>query len=148
MPLTYEEAYDLITNRVIAEWPTRSAAAVGSAVEMRYKGIEKEIPSTMFARFTMRPVLEGQASFRGGEDNPQRYKAEGLIFIQIFVPKKIGQVGEEYSRKLGEAAKRIFRGKTFDGCVTFKNVRVVDLDPEEMYLRKNMIADYEYDDIG
>jgi hypothetical protein len=127
MPLTYEEAYDLITNRVIAEWPTRSAAAVGSAVEMRYGGIEKAIPTTMFARFTMRPVL---------------------IFIQVFVPKKNGQLAEEQSRKLGEAAKRIFRGKTFDGCVTFINARVINLDPEELYLRKNMIAEYSYDDIG
>jgi hypothetical protein len=148
MPLTYEEAYDLITNRVIAEWPTRSAAAVGSAVEMRYGGIEKAIPTTMFARFTMRPVLEGQASLRGGSDSPQRYRAEGLIFIQVFVPKKNGQLAEEQSRKLGEAAKRIFRGKTFDGCVTFTNARVINLDPEELYLRKNMIAEYSYDDIG
>lgn len=146
--MTGDEAYKAITDRVLLEWPTRSTTAVGKSVEMRFKGIEKKIPDDMFARFHMRPVLEGQASHRGGPDNPQRYRASGLIFIQVFVPRRYGQLAEGHSRRLGEAAKMIFRGKTFAGCIEFRNVRVVDLEDEELYTRKNMIAEYEYDDIG
>lgn len=147
MPVTYEEAYDLVIARVNTEWPVGSNAIVGRQIEMRYKGVEKALPDDMFARLTMRPVLEGQASFRGGDDNPQRYEAEGLIFVQVFVPKNL-PTAEEYSRKLAVVAQRIFRGKTFSGCIRFKNVRINDLEAEETYLRKNVIAEYSYDEIG
>jgi hypothetical protein len=146
--MDYNTAYKTITDRVLSEWSTRSTQAVGKAVEMRFKGIEKKLPEAMFARFTMKPVLERQSSHRGGTDAPQRYRSSGLIFIQVFSPKSNGQIAEEQTRKLAQAAKAIFRGKTFDGCIEFRNVRIVDLEDENQYLRKNMIAEYEYDEIA
>jgi len=149
MPTTYSEAYDTITNRLLADWPTVAADIVGigaDAPELRFTGVEVgAIPQTYFARFTMRSVLERQATLRNGED--QRYTSSGVIFVQVFAPKSDQQAAERL-RRLAEAAKGIFRGKTFDGCIWFRNMRINDLDPEEKFLRANVVGEYEYDEIG
>lgn len=147
MPTTYEEAYDTITNQVLADWPAAALAIVGSAVEMRFTGVEKgDIPKVSFARFTMQPVLERQATLRDAT-GVQRYTSTGLIHIQVFTPRT-ADLAEEWARKLAVVARNIFRGKSFDGCIWFRNVRINNLDPEAAFIRKTMVAEYEYDEMG
>jgi hypothetical protein len=147
MPTTYEDAYDTITNQVLADWPAAALAIVGSAVEMRFTGVEDpDIPKDAFARFTMQSVFERQATLRDGT-NGQSYTAEGLIHIQVFTPRSNDRA-EELGRKLAVLAQSIFRGKSFDGCIWFRNVRINNLEPERNFIRKTMIAEYRYDEIG
>lgn len=149
MPTTYSEAYDTITNKLILDWATNAANIVGTmtpAPELRFTDVEKgEIPEGYFARFTMQPVFERQRTFRNGED--QRYQSSGVIIIQVFAPRS-DQQGAERQRLLAEVARGIFRGKTFDGCIWFRNVRINRLDAEAKYLRTNVVMEYEFDEIG
>lgn len=150
MPITYEEAYDGITNRLIDEWATNAANIVGNPIaapELRFTGNEVgAIPKTYFARFTMNPVLEGQSTHRNGEGN-QRYTAVGNIFLQVFSPRS-DERATEYGRKLAVVGRDIFRGKRFASCIWFRNVRINWLDPEEKFLRANVVGEYEYDEVG
>lgn len=152
MPTTPEEAYDTITQRLIAEWAADLDEWLGEDTEppeLRFDGIEKgPIPKEHFARFKMMNVLERQRTFRNGED--QRYVTAGVIFVQVFAPRSRETALEE-TRTLATVARDIFRGKTFDGGIKFRNVRVVDVEDTEKrdnFIQKNVVMDFEYDEIG
>lgn len=148
MTITYDEAYDVICQRLNDEWPVASSAIVGSPVELRYSRVEQGgVPQTHFARFTMQPVNERQATLRGGIDEPQRYTATGLIHIQVFGWRS-DERAAEFLRKLSMAGQSIFRGKSFDGCIWFRNVRINHLEPEPKYYRDTVVGEYEFDTIG
>ena len=147
MPTDYNTAYKTITNHLLAKWPGAVAGIVDSTPEIRFTGVEKgDIPSTYFARFTMQPVFEEQATFRNGED--KRYTASGLILLQVFAPRHAGPVAYEIGRKLAVAGQSIFRGQTLDGCIILRNVRINWLAPEDAWHRATVIGEYEYDEIG
>lgn len=155
MPTTLEAAYTTITERFIAEWTVATANYDGegaAAPELRFYGVEKgDIPKGHFARFKMHSVLENQRTFRNGED--QRYVSAGNIFVQVFAPRSRETALQE-CRYLATAARDIFRGKTFDGGIVFRNVRVEDIDinnerrPLDNFIQKNVVMEYEYDEIG
>jgi len=145
---TYDEAYDVITNQLIADWSSLAAGIVSApAPELRFTRVEKgAIPTTHFARFTMQPVNERQATLRNGA-SVQRYTATGLIHLQIFGWREDVRAAE-YLRALSQIGQGIFRGKTFDGCIWFRNVRINHLEPEQKYFRDTVIGEYEFDTIG
>jgi len=150
MPTTSEAAYTTITDEFIAGWDAGTPAIVGTVPEIRFKGLEKgAIPSGHFCRFSMLPVIEGQSSLRDGE-NGQRYTVQGNIIIQVFAFKGSENAAEaaEYARRLAIVARNIFRGHCFAGGIQFRNVRVQDANEEPKYIRRNVIAEYEYDEIG
>lgn len=149
MPTTYDEAFDTITNMLIGAWPTVAADVMGDATpapELRITGVEKgAIPETNFIRFTMKPVIERQSTLRDTAD--QRYTSVGLIIIQVFTPKSDVRCAEML-RKYSQVARDLFRGKTLDGCIWFRNVHIQSLDPEAKYQRANVMGTYEFDEVG
>lgn len=150
MPTTYEAAYDATTTRFETEWNAGAAAIVGMVPEIRFQGIEKgEIPEAHFCRFSFNPVVEAQSTLRNGEHG-QRYTTVGNVIIQVFAYRRGAKPAEveEYARKLAILARDIFRGKCFTGGIVFRNCRVNRLTSEDKYNRHNVIADFEYDEIG
>lgn len=151
MPTTQEDAYVTVTDRFAAGWNAGAGAIVGGAApEIRYKDLEKgPIPTDHFCRFSMSTVLESQTSLRDGE-NGQRYTTQGLIIIQVFAYRAGVKPAEatEFARRLAIVARNIFRGHCFPGGIQFRNVRVNDGATEDKYIRRNVIAEFEYDEIG
>lgn len=150
MPITYDEAYKEITARFATEFVAAfvpGILGVTTAPEIRYQDNEKPgIPSGNFVRFVMDPVIERQANLRDGE-NGKRYTAEGLIIIQLLMERENPQAAE-LTRLVGMMTRDIFRGKCFDGGIVFRNVRINRLAPDAKSARSNVIAEYEYDEIG
>lgn len=152
MPTTYPEAYDTITEHFTTQWELGMADVLGPnptpAPELRFSGIEVgEIPATYFARFHMQPVYERQATFRNGDTGSQRYTSGGLLHVQVFAPRT-DERGAEFLRVMAQVAKLAFRGQSLDGCIWFREVRINDLDPEQAFWRKTVLAEYEYDEQG
>lgn len=142
-----DTVYREITDHVIARWPVIAAPIVGYTPDLRFQDVEEsEIPTATFARFVMDPVMSGDSSFRNGEHG-KRYQEEGIIIIQLLVWRKENPEAAEHMRRLGEACKAMFRDPAFPGCYIFRNVRLNRLEPETSYLRANMIAEYEYDQL-
>lgn len=156
MPTTPEAAYDTITTRFEADWNTLCVGWNGLAPvpAIRWYGSETgDIPKLAFCRFKMQNVLERQRTFRNGDEveGNARYVTAGIIFVQVFTPRNNNVKALEQCRKLATIARNIFRGKTFDGCILFRNVRVVDIDDREIkdnYVQKNVVMEFEYDEIS
>lgn len=148
MPTTLEGAYDTVSAKFETDWNANAAGFYtgASAPPIRWDGQEKgPIPKGYFCRFSMQMVLGRQRTFRNGED--QRFVSAGVLYIQIFAPRDGDQLAKGRLRKLAAIGQKIFRGKTFDGCILFRNVRVVDLEPEESYHRANVVMEFEFDEI-
>lgn len=150
MAYTYDEAYTLITDQFRTRWGAEAAAIVGSvdAPEIRYAGVEKpDIPNRTFGRFVMDPVTNPQASLRNAEFG-QRYENNGVIIIQLLVRiSEFDTKAESVARKLAMLAQDIFRDPAFPGCFIFRNVRINNLAPEAQFIRKNVIAEYQFDEL-
>lgn len=154
MAITFETAYNTMVNRFGEEWNALTPVIVnGPAPEIRVAGIEAvdengkaTPPNAHFCRIKIDPVIQGQATLRNGEHG-QRYRHEGMVWVQVFTVKTDNRA-EELCRKLAEVAQNIFRGKEFEGCISFNNVRINSLEPEHKYNRRNMIAEYTFDEIA
>lgn len=146
MATTYDAAYTEITNRFIAEWTAGAPAIVGTVPEIRFAGVEKpEVPTVTFGRFVMNPVSAPQATQRNGEFG-MRYEHNGIIIVQLLIRRNRVDA-EEIARKLAMLVQRIFRDPRFPGCYIFRNVRINNLEPEDSFLRKNVVMEYQFDEL-
>jgi hypothetical protein len=149
MPTTYEDAYDTITNELISFWQVQADnydENGAEAPELRFANVqENAVPKASFARFSMNPVTERQETFRNGI---KRYTSYGVLILQVFAYSPDNPNVAQHLRKLATVGKLAFRGKSFAGCIWFRNVRINNLDPEPTFARANVIAEYEFDEIG
>lgn len=155
MSATYPQAIDEIFALFKAAWDANAASIVGSAVPptIIWKGVEpKDGPpiNEFFARIATQQVGEPQSTFKSGvaEDSSRRYTANGLVIVQLFLPMSDSQAMRK-GLLLGQMVKEAFRGKSTASCVWFRNARINDaIPPEENLYRLNVIAEYEYDEVG
>ena len=149
MPATYEEAIDQLFETFKTAWDADTTAIVGYVPEIRWQGVESpNAPDTSkyWARASQQTVMESQTTL-ANEAGCIRYTAEGIVFIQVFCPKS-DSLSMENGRKLAMVGKEGFRGKKTSGGIWFRNVRIQELPAEMKWNRLNVMAEYEYDEIG
>lgn len=151
MSTTYSNAVDEINAVFWQNWNTaETLAIVGYVPEVRWQYVqEPETPdgSKFWARVSVQTVLESQATFSNDAAKPwqKRYTSSGLVFVQIFCPKS-NQLSGEIGRKISEIARNSFRGALTPSNVWFKNARISEAAPEELFYRFNVVAEFEYDE--
>lgn len=146
MALTFDQAYTVITDHLQIQWTALTPAIVGSVPELRFEDVEKkEIPTTTFARFVMSEVSSPRNSLRNAEYG-QRFENNGIIILQMLIDRDNIDAADT-ARKLGQVAKDIFRDPTFPGCFIFRNIRVNRLESEPKFLRRNLIVEYQFDEL-
>lgn len=151
MTTTYKAATDEIFGRVLGAL-AEAAARVGTPqFEMRWPGIETTAPdfSKYWGRASRTTATETQRalSTNVGENGKRVFTCDGLVFVQLFCP----QSDAEAMAKGGDLAdifKKAFRKQVSSGKVTFRNARVQELPPENSAIRFNVVAEFEYDELG
>lgn len=151
MPTTYNAAVDTMFGLFKSAWDTGAAVIVGEVPEVRWQNVPettKPDPAKYFARVSQQPVTSRQSSLSNcvGEPQQRRYETAGVLFIQLFFPKTDDQAADR-GRQLSVLARAAYRGKTVGG-IEFKNVRINELSPQESWFRANVIAEYEFDELG
>lgn len=153
MTIEYNQAVDQINSKFWEVWnSSQTSSIVGYVPETRWWGIEEPtLPdgSKFWCRVSVQSANETQACFSSYDDTPnkKRYNCSGLVFVQIFCPKSNAKAAE-LGRSLAQIAKKAFRGKSTADGVWFRNVRINELAPENLFYRFNIIAEFEYDEIG
>lgn len=150
--ITYNQANDEINATFLAAWNAGTSAIVGYVPEIRWQNVQnRALPdgSKFWVRVSKDTVFERQATLSVCEGSPgqRKYTASGLVFVQLFMPKSNAQA-YELGQQLAVVARNAFRGKTTPGNIWFRNVRINEINPEELYYRINVIAEFEYDEIG
>ena len=145
--IEYEDAVSEMFAQFNNKWESEASGIVGYTPDVRWPGVsEGDVPVNKFwCRVSQQTVDEYQTGLSNGENN--RYTTIGLIFVQLFCPRT---VDSSYwnGRKLAKIARNAFRGHTTENKVWFRNARINELDPENAFYRFNIIAEYEYDQIG
>lgn len=147
MSTTYENAVSEMFERFYSVWQAGTTAIVGYVPEVRWQGVENgQAPGydKFWVRVSQQTVLEQQSTLR----NPtcgQRFRTDGLLFIQLFCPKS-DPSAMEFGRKLATLARNAFRGYTTASGVWFRNPRVSELESEERWVRLNVTVNYQYDE--
>lgn len=114
-----------------------------------YQGLEsaeKSPTDKVWMRVSQQTVLESQATI-SGNDLKRRYTSDGLLFVQLFIPKQAPEL-YDLALKVAEVVKRQFRGKQTENCIWFRNARIQELPPEAAWFRINVVAEYLYDEMG
>lgn len=88
--------------------------------------------------------FDGGESALTGSTGRKLVTRRGIIGISIFEAHKTGNVVTD---KLARVAEQAFTGKTTSGGVLFRNVRTVEVGPDGVYFRTDVLADFEYDDV-
>ncbi|QBZ71726.1 minor tail protein [Pseudomonas phage KP1] len=150
--IEFDEVDDEINTLFKTAWDLNSSAVAGYIPEVRWQGLETtELPdgSKFWCRVSKQTLEEEQATLSNCEGAPgkKKYTADGLIFVQLFCPKSNSR-SFQLGQKLAKIARNAFRGKSTPGGVWFRNVRINELDPENLYHRFNVIAEFEYDELG
>lgn len=149
MTTNYVEAIDEMFALANNAFAANSSAVVGYVPDIRWPGVQEvgtPDASKFWARVSQQTVIEEQTTL-ADESGKRRYTASGLIFVQLFCPKA-DVAAMDKGRKLAVIARNAFRGKTTSGKVWFRNARINELEPEESAYRFNVVAEYEYDEIG
>lgn len=151
MTATYTTSRDEIFGQFLTAWNLYAPSIVGYLPEVRWQDSEKEtIPdgSKYWARLSVQTVTEEQTAL-GECDAPskRRYTASGLVFVQLFAPKSDSR-GAELLGELAMIARNAYRGKSTAGSVWFRNCRIKELPMEDLFYCRNVVCEFEYDDIG
>jgi hypothetical protein len=114
-----------------------------------YQGVDKDTTpdvNKLWLRASVQTVLEGQATL-SGNDLRRRYTTDGLVFIQIFIPRVRSQ-DYAFGLAVADLVLKAYRGKSTANCVWFRNVRRQELSAETAWNRVNVVGEYQYDEIG
>lgn len=150
--IEFDAANDEINTLFLNAWNAGSAAIVGYIPEIRWQGVQyRDLPdgSKFWVRLSKQTVIEGQAALStdAGAPGQRKYTVAGLVFVQLFCPKSNTQAFE-LGQKLAKLSRNAFRGKSTPGKIWFRNVRINEIDPEELYERFNVVTEFEHDELG
>jgi hypothetical protein len=149
MSATYQIATDEMFAQFNTAWQAQTAAIAGYVPIVYWPLITPvDVPdgSKYWTRVSKQGVLEEQTTLRD-ENGERRYTAYGLIFVEIYAPKSAGNA-PVVARALAVVARNAYRGKTTPSKVIFRNARIKEVPEEALYYRLNVVAEYEYDEIG
>ena len=151
MSVTYEQAYAELANAVATVWANGPALINQPKITMPIILANKE-PDTPYSadqyygRFIALDSRSPQTTFatnQGGVDT-RRFRTYGNAYMQIFTPQA-EPTSEADSQALAGMVQAALRQSTPN--VTVSNVRIKLLPSDTNYYRRNVVADYNYDEI-
>lgn len=132
---------------VVADYAVNGAPVhVGAALAVRWPGKEEAKPGEEhWARVSTQTVISRKVGFVAdgvGGRNRNKFEVAGLLFIQLFAPRKPGAY--EDSKHMGDDLVSLLRKYKSEESLCFMNVRATALDPEANYYRINVVSEFEY----
>jgi len=110
---------------------------------------EKPDTSKYFCRVSQATVMEEQRTLTTDCFAPgfKRFGVDGILCVQIFCPKSDARAWER-GRAMAKIVRDAYRRNVAGDSIVYRRSRIVELSPELECLRLNVIAEYEYDEIG
>lgn len=148
----YVDGINEIRAKVWNAWLDGSAAIAGYVPEMRFADVG--LPSTpdkskFWARLSVVDLTDQQATLSTAHNIPgkRRYRANGQVVLQVFGPVNVDQ-SDYVMGKLCELVQNTLRGGKTPGGIWFRNVGIRPLPSEDLFYRRNVVCEFERDDIA
>lgn len=148
MTTTEEAAYDDIRATFKAQWDFATAAIAGYVPTVLYGGnVQAKPPADQcWCRISTQTVMSEQAALSDSVGK-RRDETSGIVAVQVFVPLATPD-GDLLARRLATAAKKAFLRRSVSGTIWFRRARVVELEPDGTSHRRNVVAEFEYDELN
>jgi len=148
--MTYTQYWEAMFNVVNAAWPILPAY-IGQIITIPLikQGLEPPNPyppEQYYGRFTIVEATSPQTTFAtkvAGQADQRQYTSSGSIFVQLFTPS-VEPTGDADCRLMAEYIQGILRKGVPN--VRIHNVRIKTLLSDGIYFRRNVVADYFYDE--
>lgn len=148
MTATYAEALDQIQDLFTTAWLANGTSA---PFPIQYWDIDTPDPSAVdgdnnpptFARIMIFHTNFPQVTL-SNEGGASRYRAEGLVTVQVRTPKNDGQI---LAAELVEVVLDAFRKASTPGDILFRNVRPNEVGRNGIHFQTDVLADFEYDQV-
>ena len=116
-----------------------------ASLPVLWDGVAADIPTSgAWARAMVRQTTGTQVALSGDEIGVARHTHTGFLMVQIFTPLGEGLV---LSDQLADIVKNGVRGKRTASGVVFRDVRTPDIGPDGQFFHKQVVADFEYDEV-
>ena len=149
MSTTTKGAFDEMFSALNVSWQSKTNAVIGYIPPIQWPGFDTgDIPDA--ANFWCRVSTQGVSSVQSTLsenvviNGSRRFKTIGLIFFQIFAPKRANS--EVLTIALAKIVQDTLRKSTNN--VIFRNATLKELPPENGAIRKTIVAQYEFDEIS
>lgn len=98
------------------------------------------VSNKAWARVVTRQLVSAQETL--GRIGARRFRREGIIIIQIFVPP---DTGTREARELAKAAADIYEGVSFSS-VDCTNAQIAEISDQPSWFQVNVEVDYAYEE--
>lgn len=137
-----EQAANEILSVFKTAWDTTGFNAVYENV--REHGTHA-IPATQVPWARVRLVhADGGAASLSGALATKRYRRDGFLTVQVFVPS--GE-GLSRARQLAKIVMDAYDGASTPGGAWFRNARLNEVGPDGNWFQVNVLVDFTYDEI-
>jgi len=149
MPTSNINAIDEMFAAFQTAWSAGTTAIVGYIPLIKWDGIDDgTIPDAnkFWVRVSTQQVDSRQATLCENvvTHGSRRYETNGVIFVQLFAPKRKDSM--EKAKLLCALVQNTFRKSTTN--VIIRNARIQDLPSDNGAIRKNVVAEYQFDEIN
>ena len=119
--------------------------APGIAVQYRGTPALTPLPSdASMLRVSVRSVVQGRRTIGGNPNGLNRFEANGVLSIEMYAP--ITPYTDKAQRVLATLLKNALTKYSLSGKVQFFRASVKDLPEDAAFYRRNVVADYQYDE--
>lgn len=134
---TLTEARNAIYNRFIGQWgSTTQFTFDNEAFDTNDIAVDES-----YIRVVVRTSVGPQQTL--GPVNSRIFRRTAQIIMQVFTPTDVGTASAD---SLGQQARAVFEGASFDGIDCF-NAIVNEIGPDGAYYQMNVTVDFRYDEI-
>jgi len=151
MTTTYVGARNELHAFFKARFDAVAAGIIGYLPEVVYRNNERPTKpgsDKYWLRVSIQTVFAEQTALGECENvGTRRYTETGLYFIQIFGPKSDNGADGKVAA-LADALREGYRGKATEHHIWFRNARINELTPEELFYRSNVVTEFEYDEVS
>lgn len=145
--IDYSSAIDEIFTLFNEAWASGADEIIGYTPDILWPGLANGVPdnSKFWVRISKQQVGSNQGTLSESvvQNGSKRFNSFGLIFVQIFAPKR--NDSPILADKLANFTQNIFRSKTDN--VTLRNSRIQELPLEDGAIRINVVVEFEFDEI-
>lgn len=150
MTTDYTSAINEIFGPLNLVWASIVAANGALNAKLYIQGLpEPEAPDAVnfWGRLSQLTIARRQVSFTTA--SKKRHRVEGRLILQLFVPMAQAENASFWrGRNIAKAVKGVYSELTTPSGVQFLNVSIEELPNDGKRFRFNVIAEYNYDEIG
>lgn len=151
--IDYPNAVNELRSLFNTNFQTLPLTVLSYVPDIYWEGDEPVSPidnSKFWVRFSERNSSNNQSSLRN-DGLTKRYRNRGFVFVQVFCPKIVEGLNKSsfsIGLEIANFVKKIFQGHSTSDNIWFRETRVQTLDPENLWYRFNVIAEYQHDEEG